>query len=1107
MLTVIKAAKFKQVRRTLLAIGTAGGALCIANPAMATCVIAPGGTGTVANPGPNSRVICTGTTSGINTATTNTQVTVQVEAGATVNGDPATSAIHLDGSFGTVYIGDGPVTGPATLTDTDIRLTGFGSSLFVNSGSVVDLSGNPLFEINLSGSSSYIGFGAGSHVTVPRPIGITGGAGSTFYLNDTATLSASTGFTGASMINGGTGNQNFYLQGTVETAGTNPVETIIAAGDDDDYIFMNAATRFRTIGSATLSPTFLLDGGNDFDQLYLANIDQSVNFNSTGIELLIADGGLGGISRIRGSHDFQEIRVVAGQLDVFGEAALGGSGSLLNIFTDGRLRFFGTGTQVLTQQIDGGGTFEYAGGDNTFASANFINGLFFITGGTPLVTHSNAFGSAAVTNASSVILRDVSIANVLGGNGNYIIDGAATSLSGLNRMTGTITVQSGRLLVTDVANLGNGQVPTPADIVIGSQGSLNLDLQSSGTLENALSGTGTLNKTSGGTLTINRSNSAFSGQVNLLNGRISVSTSDPLGTGSIFFGGSIMDFDNTAAIVLVNTMSSAANADAVFEQNGTGRVTLTGNNTGMTGAFFLNQGVLAVNSVTGLGTGGYASLGGGGTLEVTNTADETLGLRVTNVVPSVGTFRKLGTGRLTIASQFEVALLAVDAGRVRINQTITAATVNVASGASLDGTGRIIGNLTNNGTVAPGNSIGTLTVQGNYVHNSGSVLEIEFDANGNIDLLAVTGTAALNGGTLRFVSLGGAEGSGGTFLTAAGGVTGTFATVDTVGAQLPLAVIYLPNSGIMAPSVLTARPSTFNAQFMAASDSAFGFIDRVAGSRQTPGSDKYLWMQGFAADGNRNAGGATLAYEHNGHGLAGGIVLPLGERLSVGASVGWSRSNIALGSNGGSGRQDAVLGSLHLRFGSDDLAVEGGGFYGSVDQDTLRNVSFNGFSASVSGATHSKLYGGFIGGRAKLAELGGWKLSLGGRASLVHQSQDGFTELGTSPLRLDVAATGVETAEVQGGFGLDRQLGKARLSLNFGGRLVDNLGDRQMAVTFAASNAAVTLQGDTRSGVHGYAGAALEMPLSERVSINLGYSGQVGQTDRHEGRAGLQVSF
>jgi uncharacterized protein with beta-barrel porin domain len=1095
MLTAINAAKFKTVRRTLLAIGTAGGALCFANPALASCVIAPGGTGTVANPGPNSRVVCTGTTTGINTATTDTHVTVHVEAGATLNGDPTSSAIQLDGSFGSVYIGDGAVTGPAILKDTDIRLTGYGSSLFVLSGSEVDLSGNPLFEINLSGAASYISFGPGTHVTVPRPIGISGGAGSTFYLHDTATLSASASFTGAAMINGGTGNQNFYLQGTVETAGTNPVETIVAAGDDDDYIFMNSSTRFTTIGSATLSPTFVLDGGAGFDQLYLANIDQSVNFDSTGIELLIADGGATGLSRIRGTHQFQEIRAVNGQLEVYGEAALGMPGSVINVLTDARVRFFGISTQVLTQQITGDGVFEYAAGNNEFASNNSITGEFVITGGTPLVTHNAAFGSAHVTNFSNVILRDVSIGNHLSGNGYYTIDGNLSTLTGVNNdMSGFVELRSGELTITDLRALGNGNTANLAALTLNQGTQFILDLPANGQLNlqstgqvmaNPLNGSGIFTKRGVGSVIISGSNAQFIGRVMLEGGWLHIADQDGLGTaaggtnGIVFAGGGL----SLGNITLNNQLSGFG----VIDKSTSGRTVMTADNSLANLTWTVNAGTLAGTASVNFGQAGTnLYLSPNATFEITNTANEDLTLRFGT---GNGTFRKLGAGRLNLVDLFNVSNFAIDAGSVRVNQVITANT-NVASGASLDGTGRIIGTLTNNGTVAPGNSIGTLTVQGNYVHNSGSVLEIEFDANGNIDLLAVTGTASLNGGTLRFVSLGGAEGSGGTFLTATGGVTGTFASVQ-----------------IMAPSVLTARPSTFNAQFLAIADNAFNFVDLLPGAADGGPSGKRLWIKGYGSDANRSASGTTLGYGHEGYGLAGGIVLPLSDSLTLGAAVGWSHGKIGLDSGGGSGEQSAVLGSVHLGYSGAGFGLEGGVVYGGVDQETLRNVSFNGFSASVDGGTRSAVYGGYLGARADLAKLGGWDLSARVRGGLVHQSQDGFTESGSSPLRLAVPDLASDTLQVQGGLGLSRKIGPGQLRFELGTRLTDNLGDRAIPVTFAASAAGVTLQGDTRGSVDGFASAALDLPLSSSVRLTVGYAGQVGQSDRHEGRIGLSIGF
>lgn len=101
----------------------------------------------------------------------------------------------------------------------------------------------------------------------------------------------------------------------------------------------------------------------------------------------------------------------------------------------------------------------------------------------------------------------------------------------------------------------------------------------------------------------------------------------------------------------------------------------------------------------------------------------------------------------------------------------------VNSGATLKGTSTITsGTVTNNGTYAPGNSIGTQNIMGDFVQGAGGKLEIEFDGSG-IDLVDITGTANLNG-EVELIELGaGADVNLPlTFLQAAGGVTGTFST-------------------------------------------------------------------------------------------------------------------------------------------------------------------------------------------------------------------------------------------------------------------------------------------------------------------------------------------
>ncbi|HVT50304.1 MAG TPA: autotransporter domain-containing protein, partial [Dongiaceae bacterium] len=122
----------------------------------------------------------------------------------------------------------------------------------------------------------------------------------------------------------------------------------------------------------------------------------------------------------------------------------------------------------------------------------------------------------------------------------------------------------------------------------------------------------------------------------------------------------------------------------------------------------------------------------------------------------------------------------VQSGDLRVNGQLTAPTVTVQSGGTLGGSGTIIGAVTADGTVAPGNSIGTLTINGNYTQATGSSYSVELDNTGASDLLDVTGAATIQGGSsVNVLAAPGSYtvGTRSTILTAAGGVTGTYDTL------------------------------------------------------------------------------------------------------------------------------------------------------------------------------------------------------------------------------------------------------------------------------------------------------------------------------------------
>ena len=90
-----------------------------------------------------------------------------------------------------------------------------------------------------------------------------------------------------------------------------------------------------------------------------------------------------------------------------------------------------------------------------------------------------------------------------------------------------------------------------------------------------------------------------------------------------------------------------------------------------------------------------------------------------------GDFTKLGDGLLNLLGKVLVnGRATVSAGGLLINGEFTTDGLTVLRNALLGGAGTIFGNVFNYGTVSPGNSPGTLTINGNYTQGSSGNLAI-----------------------------------------------------------------------------------------------------------------------------------------------------------------------------------------------------------------------------------------------------------------------------------------------------------------------------------------------------------------------------------------------
>jgi hypothetical protein len=130
------------------------------------------------------------------------------------------------------------------------------------------------------------------------------------------------------------------------------------------------------------------------------------------------------------------------------------------------------------------------------------------------------------------------------------------------------------------------------------------------------------------------------------------------------------------------------------------------------------------------------------------------------------------------------------------------------------------------GTVAPGNSIGTLHFSGNFVQDAGSIYQVEVNPNSNAsDLIAVTGTATLANGAGLNVTRNPAGsyrlGAQYTILSATDGLSGTYTLNDTttpVSTFLGLKSSYDANNAylnVVQTHDLTGVVGTLNQQAVA----------------------------------------------------------------------------------------------------------------------------------------------------------------------------------------------------------------------------------------------------------------------------------------------------
>ena len=263
---------------------------------------------------------------------------------------------------------------------------------------------------------------------------------------------------------------------------------------------------------------------------------------------------------------------------------------------------------------------------------------------------------------------------------------------------------------------------------------------------------------------------------------------------------------NSGTIVSSGRDIGAANGSTVTNAQGAS-ITTTGIGVQFTtgAATFINAGTVTSNVLgtaftgsagddivelqpTGILNGNVFGSGGNDTLRFGGTGAGTFDLT------------EIDTGTDTQKYQrFEV--FSVTGGEWTFNNTTTVPFA--INGGTVKGIGTF-GGITANagGTLAPGNSIGTLNIAGNVVFAPGSIYQVEINENGTSDQIVATGSATINGGTVQVLPEPGTYSTAQTFviLTATGGIAGVFdaVTIDNNFAFITPTLSYQGNQVLLS---------------------------------------------------------------------------------------------------------------------------------------------------------------------------------------------------------------------------------------------------------------------------------------------------------------------
>ena len=689
--------------------------------------------------------------------------TLNLNGTSCINGNLTLAGGTLGGTGALTVTGAFDVTGASWLTGGGTFISQGVSSVNIGAANGCLVFGGGKTWINQGtltvGGDDFITFG-GTGGTATNTL--TNAAGATLNLSSTngTPIAYTSGYLGTAMLNNyGTLNQTAVGNHTIASsiafnnAGTvnaNAGGLIIAGGGTDTGLYnVEAGTAIGFSGN-----TRALNSGSNFTGVgtiavtgATVNVNGLMNLTASNTLLSISSGTL----NFNNSVTLARLEMKGGTLDGTGAVTVA---CAFNVTGTSTLNGTGTFTTQGTSLIDiagGRGYLTISGGKTWINQGTLTVGgddfLYFNSNGNVL---TNA--ARATLNLSSADSMPIHINSSYTGtlNNAGTLNQGVAELHGINgnitfNNTGTVNVNAGTLSIGGGgADTGIYNVDAGTSLEFGRSSNISIRNLSSGS---KITGAGTLSL-SGSFATVNAN-----GLLDIATGGLSVSSGTfNIGAGAaagafaqVTLSGGTLNFNNSVTLARLEmkggtlggtgavTITGAFNVTSGSTLSGTGTFTTQGTSTvSMTatyGNLYINDGKTWTNQ-------GALTVGGderiyiyNGTL--TNAADAMLNLSSSNGNPidGSGTLNNYGTLKQTVTGAHRI-------GASTINNT---GTVNVNTG-----TLTYNNNFTNQGTIniAPG---ALMSLGGSFTNGAQATIRVGLRNAGTIGVLAVAGTASLNG--------------------------------------------------------------------------------------------------------------------------------------------------------------------------------------------------------------------------------------------------------------------------------------------------------------------------------------------------------------------------